>query len=588
MDDRASIDIGASSPAAERNTVSEACGVALAACPARNGGTGVPMQAEGAAPTPSDEGAASGGAQGNGSVAAVPSAGDVLANTPAGACWQLPVVDRARLYAVPGKAGALVAGKIAGSNTSAMNDFVDLATVPAALEGDWTELRFANTTPYRYVKYYGPAQSYGAVTEVELYAGEVRLTGQGFGTTGSRDGSGNTFDRAFDGDVSTAFEGPLPNDNYVGLDLAAEHIPAAPAIQPAAGNYTSATTVSLATEPGATVYYTTDGSDPRSNGLRYSEPFSVAETAVVRAAATRECTLWSDTSQASYRVQGEGDAVSSARGSVQSSMHIGNSLTDTIIEYLEGMASSGGVALELNRYTVPGAGTWLYADMPSGGFGVANVQEALRTRPFDHVTVQPFPNMPCQVAASSDGPDSDSGYIDQAWSDARAQNPNVQLWIYHQWPSPVDIVNCVTGGAWTRGDWSPPAPQSWEEAVLNEGRYHEAIRAELIRLNPDARPPYVVPAGLALLDLKRSIEAGRVPGMTSFFAQLFQAGGTDIHLTSAGAYFVTLVFYACMFGQSPEGTANDPASELTDEQALVLQRLAWETVSGYALSGVPR
>jgi len=98
----------------------------------------------------------------------------------------------------------------------------------------------------------------------------------------------------------------------------------------------------------------------------------------------------------------------------------------------------------------------------------------------------------------------------------------------------------------------------------------------------------VIPAGLALLDLKQSVEAGRVPGITDFFAQLFKADGTDIHLTGKGAYFVTLVFYACMFGQSPEGTANDPASELTDEQALVFQRLAWETVSGYALSGVAR
>jgi hypothetical protein len=76
--------------------------------------------------------------------------------------------------------------------------------------------------------------------------------------------------------------------------------------------------------------------------------------------------------------------------------------------------------------------------------------------------------------------------------------------------------------------------------------------------------------------------------MNDFFGSIFQANGTDIHLTSAGAYFITLVFHACMFQQSPEGLVNDSRGELTSEQALIFQRLAWQTVTGYALSGVLR
>jgi len=501
-------------------------------------------------------------------------------------CWQLPVVTRARLFPAAGQLGALVGGKIAGSNTSAMNGFVDLATIAnAGSEGAWLEVPLQNAASYRYVKYYGPPGSYGALAEVEFYAGATRLSGRAFGTAGSRDALGNTFDRALDGDTNSVFEGPLPNDDYVGLDLAAEHVPAPPTLSPGAGTYALPPVVTLSGEPGARLFYTTDGTDPRIGGIPYTEPVALTATAVVRVAATRECAAWSEPSQALYRV---GDAASSSSASVQSSIHIGNSLTDTIVNLFEGVAASGGITVDFNRYTIPGAGTWLYADNPTGGFGVPNVQEALRTRPFDHVSMQPFPNMPCQVTASADGADSDSGYLNMAWTDARSQNPNVQFWVYEQWPDPLDFTDCITGGSWTRGDWAPPAPQTWEEAVANELAYQEAVRAELVRLNPTAPPPYIVPAGTALVALKHAVEAGTVPGITDFFGQLFLAAGTDIHLTPAGAYYVTLVFYACMFQDDPEGQVPDPATGVTAEQAAILQRLAWQTVSSYALSGVPR
>ncbi len=502
-------------------------------------------------------------------------------------CWQLPVINRARLLAPLGNPAALVGGKIVGSNVSATNGFVDLALVAAApSEGSWLELEFENAEPYRYVKYYGAPGAYGSVAELELYAGPLRLTGAAFGSAGSRDGAGSVFARALDGDESTAFEGPLPSDVYVGLDLGAGHLAAAPTFSPSA--LAGGTSVSVSAEPGANVFYTTDGADPRKVGLPYVEPIALpVEATLLKAVARRECALESEVTQAVF---GTPPSVrpGAAPGAVQSSMHIGNSLTDTIVETLETVAADGGIALDFNRYTIPGAGTWLYDTNPSGGFGVADVQVALRTRPFDHVSMQPFPNFPCQPLPSSDGNDSDSGYLDQAWADARTQNPNVQFWVYQQWPEPVDYINCITGGRWTRGNWNPPAPVSWEDAVATELTYQEIVRNELVRLNPGAPEPYIVPGGLALVNLKHAIESGSVPGIDDFFGRLFSAGGTDIHLTRAGQYFITIVFYACMFQQSPEGLINDTYGELTGEQAAIFQRLAWETVTSYPLSGVLR
>jgi hypothetical protein len=43
-----------------------------------------------------------------------------------------------------------------------------------------------------------------------------------------------------------------------------------------------------------------------------------------------------------------------------------------------------------------------------------------------------------------------------------------------------------------------------------------------------------------------------------------------------------------MFQSNPVNTTPDPSIGLTDQQALVLQELAWETVTGYTGSGVMR
>ena len=88
--------------------------------------------------------------------------------------------------------------------------------------------------------------------------------------------------------------------------------------------------------------------------------------------------------------------------------------------------------------------------------------------------------------------------------------------------------------------------------------------------------------------LKHAIDAGQVPGFNDFFGRLFQAGGTDLHMTPAGAYFIALVFYGSLFQQSPEGLVNQSGGELSDEQAAVFQRIAWETVQSYPFSGVDR
>jgi hypothetical protein len=468
-----------------------------------------------------------------------------------------------------------------GSTTSPTNDFVELATVNAVpAPGMFTELVFVNAKPYRYVKYQGPRGSFGAIAELELYAGSARLTGAGFGVAGSRNDGGNVYAKALDGDTNTFFEGPMPDGDYVGLDLGAGHAAASPTFSPAPGSYDAPVAVTLASPTAAaSIRFTTDGTDPAMGAL-YASPFQVGTgTTTIKAQTSAACMLASPVAQGSYRVGGV------ATPTNQSVMHIGNSLTDTLVGRLDVVAKSGGITLDFHRFTIPGAGTqWLW-EHPTEGLGETNVFDSLKSIRFDQMTVQPFPNEPC----SPTGSESDADYVNRFYALARQANPNVLLWIYQQWPTPDAANDCFSVGApWLSVPWVPPIPNptTWEDAVSNQLAYQEAVRKGVMDANP-GRAVYIVPGGLALRNLKKEVESNHVPGWTDFKKSIFEAGGTDIHLTAPGAWFMTVVFYECMFQKNPAGVSFENAG-LTAEQAGVLEQIAWSTANEYALSGVRR
>jgi hypothetical protein len=67
---------------------------------------------------------------------------------------------------------------------------------------------------------------------------------------------------------------------------------AAPLGTPEAGIYQREVTVSLqTTTPGATIYYTTDGSEPAQDGKKYIEPFRVTASTTIKAVAVKDHVL---------------------------------------------------------------------------------------------------------------------------------------------------------------------------------------------------------------------------------------------------------------------------------------------------------
>ena len=511
----------------------------------------------------------------------------VTAAAPALAADNAPVVTRVRLFPRDGAAPAIVGAQVVGSNLGETVGFVELAKVAAApAPGQWAELKLDSKAAYRFVKFVGPPGSHANLAELEFYAGDVKLAGKPFGIAGSR-AKGCDFTRVFDGDIATFFDALLADGAYVGLDLGTPANTApAPALAPAPGKYPAPQRVTLATTApsaaGLTIRYTTDGSTPAAdNGTTYAGPIAIDKGVTsIRAVALADGKFASPVAGGAYIV-GDVPAPKGLR-----TYHVGNSLTDTIDGWLKPVADSAGYEHKFHRFTIPGAPTdWLW-DHPGSGFGDSKYAEAFtHLAPIDHLSIQPF-------AGHGRSVENEADHANRFYRLAREASPNVQLWLYVQWPSRevTDRWAKAQGKDIAHLNLKPAA--TWEEAIANHTAYTEAVRDHLAKTY--GTPALIVPGGAALVTLKKAVEAGQVPGQNDFFIDHFSKGpqgpGTDFHLTPKGRYLVALVFYACIYRESPEGKVKLPekVTTLTPEQDKIYQRIAWETVKSYPPAALPR
>lgn len=73
-----------------------------------------------------------------------------------------------------------------------------------------------------------------------------------------------------------------------------------PTFSPVAGTYSSAKSVSISADPGAIIYFTTDGSTPTPSSAVYSAPLSVSANETIKAIATVSGYLQSAVGTAAY------------------------------------------------------------------------------------------------------------------------------------------------------------------------------------------------------------------------------------------------------------------------------------------------
>ncbi|MBR1882586.1 MAG: chitobiase/beta-hexosaminidase C-terminal domain-containing protein [Muribaculaceae bacterium] len=161
-----------------------------------------------------------------------------------------------------------------------------LANTTEAMLGTEMYSTVSENVSYQHKSYYmKPA----AVSETEKYLALTKLSD---GTIG------------FGGEAVTAPDG---NMGYLKVDenvteVALHPRPGYMYIEPASGTYDSEVTVTLAenTEK-ATIYYTTDGTDPKTSATRkvYTEPFTVSETCTVKTAGGIHG-VYTDVAEATY------------------------------------------------------------------------------------------------------------------------------------------------------------------------------------------------------------------------------------------------------------------------------------------------
>jgi len=162
----------------------------------------------------------------------------------------------------------------------------------------------------------------------------------------------------------------------------------------------------------------------------------------------------------------------------------------------------------------------------------------------------------------------------------------VKFYIYETW-------HCINTGIpnsnpnFPNGCWydnTANSPIQWQPRLQADFPLWSGIVTHVRNQNPGDNQIWMVPAGQAFYNLTTQINAGNVPGISSF-RDLFS---DDIHLTNAGNYFVACVMYATIYGESPVGLTSalsdqwgNPLTGMpTPAQALVMQQVAWGTVIG--------
>ncbi len=113
---------------------------------------------------------------------------------------------------------------------------------------------------------------------------------------------------------------------------------ATPSFSVAAGQYSSAQTVTISAPPGSTVYYTTNGQQPTTSSTKYSGPITVDASEVVQAVAVESGYTDSQVGVANYQVAPSGSPVINFPNGLANASHL---IT------VNGTAKFNGSALQL-------------------------------------------------------------------------------------------------------------------------------------------------------------------------------------------------------------------------------------------------
>ncbi len=84
------------------------------------------------------------------------------------------IIDSIKYYPRNGEESRLIGGTFQGSNTSMFSGYGNLYIIPTAPAAKtWTSVALSLTTPYRYVRYFGPNGGYCDIGEIQFYSNTI-------------------------------------------------------------------------------------------------------------------------------------------------------------------------------------------------------------------------------------------------------------------------------------------------------------------------------------------------------------------------------------------------------------------------------
>ncbi len=162
----------------------------------------------------------------------------------------------------------------------------------------------------------------------------------------------------------------------------------------------------------------------------------------------------------------------------------------------------------------------------------------------------------------------------------RAARSDARIYLYETW-HPLDDPE----GFLTRID--ADRLRYWEGTLLRQAMAEPAVGTI-----------HVIPGGQVKAAVVRAIEAGQIPGLTKredMFATGPDGQPDQIHFNDLGAYLMALTHYAVIYQRDPTGMPHDllradgsAVTPIDPQTAAALQRIVWQVVTGYALTGVPQ
>lgn len=173
------------------------------------------------------------------------------------------------------------------------------------------------------------------------------------------------------------------------------------------------------------------------------------------------------------------------------------------------------------------------------------------------------------------------GYATLWYDLAISANPQAQVFLYETWHD-------LRSGTGAEVEWDDNAHIPWRERLdLDLPQWQGIVDHVNDRRAPGDPAMRLLPAGQAMARLHDEIAAGTVPGLDGI-EDVFH---DTIHPNDIGSYFVVMVKYAAITGESPVGlpritrnryggTFEAPAPELAER----LQHIAWTVVQEFERS----